>query len=253
MKIKKDLYIPISILASGVLISFSIYYSLTSILNPNSKPTSAPNTNSAQTNLPTGTNEVLGDTTISNVTLGNDLILGNKDAKVTLLEFTDYQCPFCERYFKETFSQIKKDYVDTGKVKLVVKDYPLSFHPNASKAAEASECAKNQNKFWEFHDALFIKQQEWANLDNNGVSNYFKNLSGGLGVDQAKFSDCLDKSATKAEVDADIAEGNKAGVDGTPAFFLTNGDAFEAKTSWQKIVGAQPYSKFKTVIDGLLN
>lgn len=97
-------------------------------------------------------------------------ILGNENAKVTLVEWSDFQCPYCEQFFTAALGQIKKDYIDTGKAKLYYRQYPLSFHANAQKAAEASECANEQGKFWAYHDQLFQNQQAWENLPQNTTS-----------------------------------------------------------------------------------
>lgn len=109
--------------------------------------------------------EELNGTTPANVTkvqvgVGDLPALGNQNAKVTMIEFSDYQCPFCERHFTQAESQIKKDYIDTGKVKMYYRDFPLSqIHPGAQKAAEAARCAGDQGKYWEYHDLLFQNQQ----------------------------------------------------------------------------------------------
>lgn len=112
-----------------------------------------------------------GEETISNgapkvsVSNGHLPMLGKQNAKVTIIEFSDFQCPFCEQFFTKTFAQIKKTYIDTGKVKLYFRQYPLtSIHPNAQIAAEAAECANAQGKFWQFHDMLFTNQASWVNL-----------------------------------------------------------------------------------------
>ena len=102
----------------------------------------------------------------------DDAVLGDKDAPVTLIEFVDYQCPFCKRFFDQTFAQLKTEYIDTGKLKLVMRDFPLSFHQNAQKASEATECAEDGGKFWEMHDLLFQKQDEWAS--STTASDLFK-------------------------------------------------------------------------------
>jgi len=93
------------------------------------------------------------------ISIDDDAILGDPNAPVTIIEFSDFECPFCQRFFSETLSQIQKEYIDTGKARLVYRDFPLSFHPGAQPAAEAAECAKAQGKFWEMHDLIFSKQQ----------------------------------------------------------------------------------------------
>lgn len=97
-------------------------------------------------------------------------ILGNKNAKVTMVEWSDFQCPYCEQFFTATLGQIKKDYIDTGKIKVAFRQYPLPFHANAEKAAEASECAHEQGKFWAYHDILFQNQAAWENLPQTQTS-----------------------------------------------------------------------------------
>ena len=169
------------------------------------------------------------------VSIDDDAVKGDANAKVTIVEFSDYECPFCGRFFKETYPQIDEQYVKTGKVKMVFRDFPLSFHQNAQKASEAAECAGDQNKYWEMHDLLFKNQQALS------VSE-LKKYAGQLGLNQKTFDDCLDSGKNAAEVKKDMAEGSQYGVSGTPAFFI-NG---------KKLVGAQPFSAFKAVIDAEL-
>jgi protein-disulfide isomerase len=161
--------------------------------------------------------------------------MGDAKAPVTIIEFSDFECPFCGRYVTQTYPQIKKDYVDTGKVRIVFRDYPLPFHSNAQKAAEAAECADDQGKFWEMHSKLFSNQQALS------VAN-LKKYAGELALDQTKFDECLDSGKHAAEVQQDLADGSAAGVSGTPSFFV-NG---------MLLVGAQPYSEFKKLIDAEL-
>ena len=169
------------------------------------------------------------------VSVDDDAVLGNKDAKVTIVEFSDYECPYCGRHFSETYPQIKKDYIDTGKVKIVFRDFPLSFHPNAQPAAEASECADEQGKFWEYHDALYQNQQILG-------SALYTQLAEQLGLDVQKFQQCIDSGRYRQEVQDDFAYGSQIGVSGTPTFFI-NGIG---------LVGAQPYEAFKQVIEAEL-
>jgi len=169
------------------------------------------------------------------VEIDDDDVLGSEDAPVTMIEFSDYECPFCARYFTQTYDQIKKTYVDTGKVKIVFRDFPLSFHPKAQKAAEAAECAGEQGKYWEMHDKLFENQQT---LDIISLKRYANEI----GLNIAEFSPCLDSGQMAAEVKKDFSDGQAAGVRGTPAFFI-NG---------RLISGAQPFSAFQQAIDAEL-
>ena len=170
-----------------------------------------------------------------NVQIGDAPVLGSKTAKVTIVEFSDYECPFCGRHFQQTYPQLKKDYIDTGKAKLVFKDFPLSFHPQAQKAAEAARCAGEQGKYWEMHDKLF-SNQESLSVENE------KKWAKEIGLNSAKFDSCLDSGKYAGAVQSDSSYGQSIGVSGTPAFFI-NG---------KLISGAQPYSVFKQAIDAEL-
>ncbi len=170
-----------------------------------------------------------------NIDLDDDPVLGNKNAPVTIVSFEDYQCPFCGRAFQETFPQLKKEYIDTGKVKYVYRDFPLSFHPEAQPAAEAAECADEQGKFWEYHDGIFNDQATM------GRSLYLS-LAEEIGMDVEQFTQCIDTGKYRQEVQADFNYGSQVGVSGTPTFFI-NGI---------ELVGAQPYQAFKQIIDAEL-
>ena len=172
------------------------------------------------------------------VSADDDPVLGNPDAPVTIIEFSDYQCPFCRRFWQQTLPLIKQNFIDTGKVKLVYRDFPLNFHQYAQKAAEAAECAGEQGKYWEYHDILFERQAEWS---AQGVQK-FKDYAVELGLDLEQFSSCLDSGKYAQEVQKDYQDGISYGVRGTPTFFI-NG---------VKIVGAQPYQTFETVINQFL-
>lgn len=166
--------------------------------------------------------------------------LGNKDAKVVMVEFTDYQCPFCKRAFESTWPQIKKDYVDTGKMWYVLRDLPLSFHPNAKPGALAARCAGEQDKYIEMHDMLFTKQDEWAQLAD--ASDKFKEYAKTLGLNTGSFDSCVDDKKYEDVVEADIALAGKVSATGTPTFYV-NG---------KQVVGAQPISAFTSAIEEAL-
>lgn len=174
----------------------------------------------------------------------DDPFIGEADAPITLIEFTDYQCPFCGRHFTQTYGQIKSEYVDTGKVKYVTRDFPLSFHQNAQKAAEAAECADDQGQFVAMHDKLFETQTAWSSGD--AVST-FKQYAADLGLDTGTFNDCLDNGTYAQEVKDDMADGQASGIDGTPGFWILGPDGQS-----QKISGAYPFDTFKAAIDGML-
>lgn len=159
----------------------------------------------------------------------SDHVRGNKDAKVTIVEFSDIQCSFCSRHH-ETMREVAKNYPKD--VKWVFKHFPLeSIHPHARKAAEASECAAEQGKFWEYLDYMFENQTQ-LNFD------FIKTAAANLKLDTKKFNSCYDTGKYKAKVDADYKEGVKYGVNGTPGNFI-NG---------QSAPGAIPYSQFESMI-----
>jgi protein-disulfide isomerase len=157
---------------------------------------------------------------------------GPENAPVTMVEFSDFECPYCGRA-KDTVDQVTKQYGD--KVRLVFRNFPLSFHPHAQKAAEAAMCANDQGKFWEMHDVLFANQKA---LEPEQLKKYAADLK----LDTAKFNKCLDSGEKAEAVKADQEAGTKAGVNGTPAFFI-NGIPLS---------GAIPFEDFKTTIDGEL-
>ncbi len=173
------------------------------------------------------------------VEAGDSPIKGKIDAPVTLIEFSDYQCPFCSKFFTQTLPLIEEQYIKTGKVKLVYKDFPLiSIHPEAQKAAEAARCAREQKGdegYFKMHDKLFENQEDL------NVANY-KKWARGLGVIGSKFDDCLDKGIYSQAVEEELAYGETLGVTGTPAFFI-NG---------KMISGAQPFDVFEQAIDAVL-
>jgi len=169
------------------------------------------------------------------VDIGNAPVLGDKNAPVTIVEFSDYQCPYCERHFTQTYPQLKANYVDTGKAKIVFMDFPLSFHPEAQKAAEAARCAGEQGKYWEMHDKLFENQ---ATLSPENEKKWAREL----GIDGAKFDTCLNSGKYTKAVQDDLNYGASLGIQGTPGFFV-NGIL---------VNGAQPFSAFKAVIDAEL-
>ena len=173
---------------------------------------------------------------IAELNISNNPMMGNKSAEVIFVEFTDYECPFCGRHYQQTYPQIIKNYVDTKKVLLVLKDFPLSqIHPEAQKSAEAAHCVREQKSddgYFKMHDKLFENQQSLS------VENY-KKWARELGVNGVKFDACLDSGKFASVVSADAQEGQIAGVSGTPAFFI-NGKIIE---------GACPYSTFSQVLD----
>lgn len=164
------------------------------------------------------------------------LVSGKDNAKVKIVEFSDFQCPFCARFYKDTLGQIEKEYVQTGKVAYYYRHFPLySIHPNAENAALGAECAKEQGKFRIYHDKIFENQSAITADD-------LKKYAVDLKLDTGKFNNCFDQKKYKTNIDRDAKLGGELSVTGTPAFFI-NG---------QRISGAQPFSSFKSIIDNEL-
>lgn len=216
--------IPISIVIAGVLIAGAVVYA-----NRSGAP--APTGQQATAGASVAAVEGLAD---------DDPILGNPDATVTIVEFSDFQCPFCRRFWKETLPQIKTVYLATGKAKFVYRDFPLSqIHPGALPAAEGTECAREQGKFWELHDAIFEEQEKQGSGTVQFTAADVKQWAANIGLDSPRFSQCLDSGKYRKEIEKDLADGASFGVTGTPATFI-NG---------RLIAGAQPFAAFKAIIE----
>lgn len=182
----------------------------------------------------------------------DDPVLGDKNAPVTIVEFSDYECPFCKRHFDETFPQLVKNYVDTGKVKIVYRDFPLSFHdPMATKEAVAANCAGKQggdSKYFEYHDEIFTRTKS----NGNGLSEAdLTTIATDLGLNLSSFNSCIADAAQTDEVKKDIADGSAAGASGTPTFVIGK-STNTGEIDGDLVVGAQPYAAFQAVIDPLL-
>jgi protein-disulfide isomerase len=174
---------------------------------------------------------------------GGAHMLGKSDAPLVLIEYTDYQCPFCKRFYDGTFVEIKKNLIDTGKVRFISRNMPLPFHAHAKKAAQAAFCAGEQAKYWEMRDALFKNQNK---LEDEATTGYAKELA--LKADV--FKSCMDDERSAKEVSDEAAYAGSIGITGTPTFVLgrPKGDLVEGR----KIVGAQPYAAFETQVNELL-
>ena len=224
-KIKQNSYlIPAAILIAGALIAGSVFYS-------NRNP-------GDQTANPIGTSKV-------EVSADDDPFLGPENAKVVIIEFSDYQCPFCRSFWRGALNQIKSEYIDSGKsVKFVYRDFPLtSLHPMAVKYAEAAECAQDQGRYFEMHDKIFQEQDKsgQGTISAYGVDDV-KRWALEIGLNGSEFNQCLDSGRYTDEVRQDFEDGSKAGADGTPTVFI-NG---------RIVVGSQQFEVFKQIIDSEL-
>lgn len=179
--------------------------------------------------------------------IDDDPLVGDKKARLVIVEFSDFQCPFCGRFVHETFPEIEKEYIKTGKLKYVFRDFPISSaHKDAFKAALAAGCALDQGKFWEMHDQLFNNQAAFTvyNLNQRATA---------IGLNKEKFQKCLDDNEYATEVQSDFADGLKAGVNQTPTFFIGLIEPNSPKVKVLTVItGAKPYAFFKEAIDKAL-
>ncbi|MGB9454667.1 MAG: thioredoxin domain-containing protein [Bryobacteraceae bacterium] len=163
-------------------------------------------------------------------------VMGDKDAPITMVEFTDYQCPFCRQFYTQTFAELKKNYIDTGKVRFYSRDLPLdSMHPNAMRAAEAARCAADQGQFWKLRDVIG-NHPDKLDLESLLADAEF------LKLDVTAFRVCVVAEKHKSEIEADLMEAMRIGADGTPAFVL--GKSTPQGVDGDLVVGAQPYNIF---------
>jgi len=196
---------------------------------------------------------------------------GSDSAKVVVVEFSDYQCPYCARFYADAEAKIRTNYVESGKVRMYFRDFPLSFHPNAMPGAVAATCAADQGKFWEMHDKLFETQSAWSGISDVGPT--FKQYAADLGLDPTAFGSCYDAAAHASDINKDLSEGQTYGVRGTPSSFIVipksmisqetlqgamdalwaqygeGISVYEDSTTYSVMIpGAYPYATFDTVL-----
>ncbi len=171
--------------------------------------------------------------------------MGRDDAPVTMVEFTDYQCPFCRRFESQSFADLKKNYIDTGKVRFVSRDLPLEFHPNAPAAALAVRCAGDQHKFWEMHDAIMTDTA--TDLGSDAILKYAQKIN----LDMPSFNACINEKRYVAAIQKDTADAGTLGISGTPSFVI--GKTAKDQIEGIRIVGAVPYSVFDSTIKDMLS
>jgi len=169
-------------------------------------------------------------------------MLGNKDAPLTIVEYTDYQCPFCQRFHVATYPEIKKNYIDTGKVRFYSKDLPLDFHANAMRAAQSARCAAEQNKFWELRDVM---GQNPDKLDMDHIAGF----ADALKMDSKALRTCVDSGKYKDQVQADTLEAMRIGANGTPTFVV--GKSAGNGVEGELVIGAMPFQVFDEKLKAL--
>jgi protein-disulfide isomerase len=164
-------------------------------------------------------------------------MLGSKDAPLTIVEFTDYQCPFCQRFHVTVFNELKKNYIDTGKVRFYSRDFPLdTMHPNAMRAAMAARCAAEQGQFWKLRDIM------GANPDKLDMNSILADAAS-LNMDTNALRSCVEGDKYKNAIQTDVLEASKIGADGTPTFVI--GKSTPTGVDGEVLVGAQPYPAFE--------
>ena len=173
--------------------------------------------------------------TVDDVDLEGVPFMGEEDAEITMVIYDDFECAFCSKFESDAFLKIKEEYIDTGKAKFYYKHFPLGFHSHAQIAAEASECAHDQGKFWEMHDKIFENQKD---LSEESLKTWAEEFE----LDMDDFNSCLDSHKHAEKVKLSMAEGQKVGVQGTPSVLVED----------ELVVGAQPFENFKKVIDSKL-
>ena len=173
--------------------------------------------------------------TKAKLNLAGFAMLGSKEAPLTIVEFTDYQCPFCQRFHTTSFGDLKKNYIDTGKVRFYSRDMPLDFHPNAMRAAQAARCASDQGQFWQLRDVM------GANPNNLEMDSLVADATN-LKMDVKVFRACVESEKYKNAVQTDVMEAMKIGASGTPTFVV--GKSTPDGVDGEIVVGAQPYPMF---------
>jgi len=220
-------------LAMAFILSISVALLLAGLVGC-ATPTPAPtNTPTAPTPEPDNTPEATSEPLIP---LDDDPMLGSPDAPVTMIEYSEYLCPYCQRFVLETLPLIEEEYIDTGKVKLIFRDFPV--HGQGAVAiAMVAECAADQGNFWDMHVLLFERAEEWSQSEDPLTT--FQQYAEEIGIDQHELVNCLELGTPFERILEDYNIGSQEGVSGTPTFFI-NGT---------KIVGAQPLDEFQRVIE----
>lgn len=260
--VSKNMMLSISVLLSALILSGTIFIVGADIGNNISGLTVAGTLQKTGTQANTGSGAAVAPTpapspsqqpsggTVSLADTSKDFAgkLGSDEAPIVIVEYSDFQCPFCRSWFNDAKSQLDKEYIETGKVQLIYKDFPLSFHPMAQTYAEAARCAGDQGKFWEFHDKIFEEQSKFGQGTVSNITiDDVKQWALDFGLNTTEFNSCLDTGKYSATVQSNFSDGSTAGVGGTPSFVIGKRGG-----TGQLLVGAQPYANFKTAIDALL-
>ena len=176
-----------------------------------------------QLNQTNGQNESMNLSSLPylKVDVGTIDSLGSTNAKIKVIEFGDFQCPYCKEFYDKQLQLIKKDYINTQKVSLFFRDSPFAnIHDKAIESALTARCANEQNSFWQMHDLLFEKQNEWSKISKDNSEMTFENYAKTLNLNSTSFNSCLESKKYQKEIDLDLLEATKLGVTGTPTFFI---------------------------------
>lgn len=246
---------PIAIIIAGLLVAGGLYYGL----QGGSVKTTFGTQSGSQVNIvtpfPQGGTANQPTTNTPNtikVSVDDDPVLGDPDAPVTMIEFSDFECPFCKRSFEQILPSLKQDYIETGKVKFVYRDLPLPFHnPLATQEALAANCARDQGgdeTYFKYHDEIFNRtKSNGRGLTTDGLYT----IANDLKLKEKTFKSCLDSEKYKDEVTKDLQEANAAGATGTPTFFIGKSTP-DGIIDGEIIIGAVPYTSIKPVIEKYL-
>ncbi len=222
----KEYFLPVSILVAAVLVAGAVIYSA-GVSTPSGEQT--------------GDEPVVEKSDILNLN-SNDVILGDPNAPVTVVEYSDFQCPFCGRFFSQTVSRLKSEYIASGKVKFVYRHFAF-LGPESKAAALAVECAKDQGKFWEMHDNVFNEEIADGKEHNGNLNEEtFLRLAKDIGLNTGEYQSCLDDEKYAGKVSRDYASAQVVGVRATPTIFV-NGE---------KVEGALPFEQFKSLVEKYL-
>jgi len=248
-------YLALALVLSSIIVSIALVSAAGSVSSALSQgtislsgPTAKPGTLSASA---TPKPEVTATPAPAKLDLSGAPLEGKADAKVTVVEFSDFQCPFCRRYYTTSYQQIKTQYIDTGKVNYAFMHFPLeSIHPASKVSAQAAVCAQEQDKFWEMHSAMFDAEQK---IDPSGgtvdygepqILNWSKSIDG---LNVTKLQSCIDSGQADDKIQSDLNQGISNGINGTPGFIILGPNGKRTVVS-----GAQPFSAFQTAIDSML-
>ena len=241
---------PLAIIVAGVLIAGAIVLTDAFDIQLKREGSPRPSPQVAGTQAPPAGGAPA--TQIVSISVDDDPVLGQKDAPVTMIEFSDFECPYCKQSFQAMLPQLKKDYIETGKVKFVYRDLPLPFHePMATLEALAANCSRDQGgdvAYFRYHDEIFTR----TTSNGNGLKKEdLTKIAQDLKLNSSTFQQCLASEKFKSEIEKDLADAAAAGASGTPTFFIGKSSS-NGTIQGTMIVGAQPYVGFKPVIDRLL-